>query len=178
MRRLVELGVPLSIYGDRWQKAPEWPVLRSVWRGGGLYGDNYARAIQGAKVSLGLLSKGNRDLTTTRSFEIPYLGGVLCAERTTEHTELYRENEEAVFWSAPEECAAKCLQLLQDEPRRKRLSQNGRLRCLKNKTTNESVLARILYEASTLVQPQVNPVGVESRSHPLLAPVLSGAYRI
>jgi spore maturation protein CgeB len=147
MARLLALGVPLSIYGDRWQKAPEWPVLSEIWRGGGLYEDEYARAIGCAKVNLGLLSKENRDLATTRSFEIPYMAGVFCAERTTEHTELYREDEEAVFWSTPEECASKCLQLLQDEQRRKRLAVNGRGRCQKNNTTNEAVLAQILHKA-------------------------------
>ena len=88
MARLVELGVPLTIYGSRWQKAPEWSALRAAWRGSGLYGDDYAKAVACAKINLGLLSKGNRDLTTTRSFEIPYLGGLLCAERTPEHTQL------------------------------------------------------------------------------------------
>jgi spore maturation protein CgeB len=98
-------------------------------------------------VSLGLLSKGNRDLTTQRSFEIPYLGGVLCAERTSEHVALYREDFEAVFWSTPEECAEKCMQLLRDEQRRERLAINGRHRCLRNGTTNEYVMAQILEEA-------------------------------
>ncbi|MGA2647542.1 MAG: glycosyltransferase [Candidatus Sulfotelmatobacter sp.] len=148
MARLIELGVPLSIYGGRWQKAREWPVLRSCWRGATLEREqDYAMAIQCAKVSLGLLSKGNRDLTTQRSFEIPHLGGVLCAERTPEHSELYREDEEAVFWSSPEECAEKCMQLLQDEPRRKRLAMNGRRRCLHNGTTNQKVLAQVLQQA-------------------------------
>jgi hypothetical protein len=146
MARLIELGVPLTIYGDRWQKAPEWNVLRPYWRGPSLYND-YAKAIQCAKVSIGMLSKGNRDLCTQRSFEIPYLGGVLCAERTTEHIELYREDEEAVFWSIPEECAAKCMRLLQDEPYRKRIAQQGRLRCVKNKTTNEAVMTQIVSKA-------------------------------
>jgi spore maturation protein CgeB len=144
MARLVELGVPLSIYGDRWQKAREWSVLRSSWRGPGLYADDdYAKAVQCAKVSLGLLSKGNRDLATQRSFEIPYLGGVLCAERTPEHSRLYKEDEEAAFWSSPEECAKKCGELLKDEERRRRLAIRGRVRCLQNGTTNQGVLAQI-----------------------------------
>ena len=148
MARLIELGVPLSIYGGRWQKAREWPALRSSWRGAALEREqDYAMAIQCAKVSLGLLSKGNRDLTTQRSFEIPHLGGVLCAERTSEHTELYRENEEAVFWSSSEECAEQCAQLLHDEERRKRLAANGRKRCVQNGTTNENVMTQILREA-------------------------------
>jgi spore maturation protein CgeB len=145
LARLVELGVPLTIYGDRWNKAREYSILRKHIRGTGLYDDDqYAKVIQCAKVSLGLLSKGNRDLSTTRSFEIPSLGGVLCAERTPEHTKLYKEDHEAAFWDSPEECAGKCLQLLQDRPRREQLVYNGRIRCLQNKTMNEPVLARVL----------------------------------
>src|SRR5262249_14700291 len=97
--------------------------------------------------SLGLLSKGNRDAVTQRSFEIPYLGGGLCAERTLEHCQLYEEDNEAVFWSSADECAAQCLQVLQDEQRRGRIALNGQARCLNNKTTNEAVLAQILSEA-------------------------------
>jgi spore maturation protein CgeB len=147
MARLVASGVPLAIYGDRWHKAKEWTVLQPHWRGPGLYDDNYAKAIQCTKISLGLLSKGNRDLATQRSFEIPHLGGVLCAERTTEHAQLYREDEEAVFWDTPEECAMKCMQLLQNEQRRKHLAVNGQIRCLKNNTTNEAVMAQVVSEA-------------------------------
>ena len=148
LAKLVELSVPLTIYGDRWNKAPEHSVLRKCWRGAGLYDDDqYAKVIQCARVNLGLLSKGNRDLSTTRSFEIPSLGGVLCAERTSEHSELYAEDEEAIFWETPEECAQKCLKLLKDEPLRSQLAVRGRLRCMQNKTTNESVLARVLYAA-------------------------------
>jgi spore maturation protein CgeB len=148
LARLIELRVPLSIYGDHWHKAREWPVLRPYWRRSGLYvDDDYAKAIQCARVSLGLLSKGNRDFTTQRSFEIPYLGGVLCAERTLEHASLYREDEEAVFWSSPEECALKCLKLLNDEGYRQRIMNGGRARCLQNRTTNQNILPTILDSA-------------------------------
>jgi spore maturation protein CgeB len=145
LARLLALGIPLSIYGDRWEKAREWPILRSSWRGPGLYDDDsYAKAIQCAKVNLGLLSKGNRDLTTTRSFEIPALSGLFCAERTLEHSQLYSEDEEAVFWSSPEECATKCIELLSNKERRNAIASNGRKRWLKNGTANEQVLSQIL----------------------------------
>jgi spore maturation protein CgeB len=145
LARLVELGVPLTIYGDRWNKAPEWSLLAAHWRGPGLWNDNdYARAVQCAKVCLGLLSKANRDQVTQRSFEIPLLGGVLCAERTAEHLGLYEENTDAVFWSTAEECAEQCHRLLADEEWRRQVAQSGRARCLANRTTNEHVLASIL----------------------------------
>lgn len=142
---LMQLGVPLSIYGDRWHKAPEWPTLRAAWKGAGLYGDaEYALAIGCAKVCIGLLSKGNRDETTTRSFEIPLLRSVLCAERTAEHCRLYREDEEAVFWSTAEECAHKCRLLLAHDELRASIAARGQYRCIQNQTLNKPTIARIL----------------------------------
>jgi spore maturation protein CgeB len=153
MARLIELGLPLTIYGNGWHKAREWPILKAYRRGVGLDSDDdYARAVQCAKVNLGLLSKGNRDLSTTRSFEIPHLGGMLCAERTPEHAALYREGAEAVFWSTPEECAQKCRQLLDDTEWRCGMAMRGRKRCLANRTTNEYVLNDILCRALGMEQ--------------------------
>ncbi len=64
---LALLGVPLTIRGANWNKAAEWSELQKFWAGGQIQGDDYAKAIQCARVNLGLLSKGNRDLHTTRS---------------------------------------------------------------------------------------------------------------
>lgn len=163
LARLVELGVPLTLHGQGWHKAKEWPLLKSCWRSPGLYNDEmYAKAIQCAKVTLGLLSKGNRDKVTTRSFEVPCLGGVLCAERTDEHQRLYREDVEAVFWSTPEECAAKCKQLLEDESWRAGVAAQGRARCLANGTTHEQILTKVLNEALSVIDTkQTNMLPVE-----------------
>jgi spore maturation protein CgeB len=118
LARLIQCHVPLTIWGDRWHKSPAWKLLRPHWRGPSLSGRDYVAALQGAKVCLGLLSRGNRDRHTTRTVEIPYAGALLCAERTDEHLMLYREDREAVFWSDAEECADKCKALLADEHRR------------------------------------------------------------
>ena len=141
---LLNLGVPLTLYGNRWQKAQEWSVLRKVWRGPGLDGKDYVKAIQASKICLGLLSKGNRDLHTQRSAEIPYIGSVLCAERTEEHMHMYLEDKEAIFWSTPEECAEKCFALLNDDSRRHAIAHAGRERCIRSGYLNEPVIQRIL----------------------------------
>jgi spore maturation protein CgeB len=146
LARLVELGVPLSIWGNRWAKADEWPMLRQFWRGPALENeDDYAMALQCAKVCIGLLSKGNRDLCTQRSFEIPHLGGVFCSERTPEHLALYQEDLEAVFWSDADECAGKCKRLLNDEHWRKEVGRRGHLRSLRNGLTNEAIMKHIVF---------------------------------
>lgn len=161
LARLVELGIPLAIYGDRWRRASEWPILQKHWRGDGLYNDSeYASVIESAKVCLGLLSKGNRDLSTTRTFEIPSLGRPLCAERTPEHTALYAEGEEAEFWETPEECAYKCNLLLADDQRRETLATKGRLRFIRNRKTNEAVLGGVLARFFANLDMQQDPQAV------------------
>jgi len=147
LQELLKAGVPLAIYGNDWQKAPEWPALQPAWRGPAIYGDDYLKAIQLAKVSLGLLSKGNRDLHTTRTFEIPYCGGLLCAERTSEHLQLYQEDVEAVYWSDVKECIDKCQKLLNDDKMRTEIAAKGRIRCLRNGIFNERNLDKILTAA-------------------------------
>lgn len=154
MAELLRRGVPLSIRGGRWEQAPEWPQIRAAWRGGPLHGSDYAHAIQGARISLGLLSRGNRDLHTTRSLEIPALAGLLCAERTSEHLAMYREGLEAVFWRDAAECAERCKALLADEPRRAAIAAAGRRRLAANGHYNEPTLARILDVACSVGLPQ------------------------
>lgn len=141
---LIRRGVPLTIRGPNWHKAPEWLQLKSHWKGGAIAGDDYAKAIQCAKVNLGLLSKENRDLHTTRSLEIPALGGLLCADRTDEHLAMYAEGQEALFWKDAEECAAMCRFALADENRRQTIARAGHQRVKKNGHYNERVLEDML----------------------------------
>jgi len=144
LQELLRLGVPLTIRGSLWQRAPEWPDLRSAWRSGEVTGRNYALALQCARISLGLVSKGNRDEYTGRSTEVPAMGGLLCAERSGEHMSMYRDGEEAVFWSDAAECARVCLELLADEPRRAAIASAGRRRVHANRQFNEPMLDSIL----------------------------------
>ena len=145
--RLIQLGVPLSIRGSNWSKAREWPDLKAYWRGGPVIGDDYGKAIQCARVNIGLLSKGNRDLHTTRSLEIPALGGLLCAERTSEHLDMYREGVEALFWADAEECAAECRRVLANEEERVKIAMAGQIRNIANLIRNENVMSEILATA-------------------------------
>ncbi len=151
LAELIERGVPLSIWGDRWQKAPEWHQLKGSWRGPGVYSDEgYAAVISGSKVCLGLLSKGNRDQMTTRSLEVPAFGALLCAERTEEHLQLYEDGKEAVFWDDAKECAERCAMLLANDERRRAIARAGHERCLRNGHFHEPMLARVLRRALEL----------------------------
>ena len=145
MVRLLERGVPLAIWGNEWEKAPEYPQLRPVIRGAAIYGADYVKAIQCARIALGLVSKGNRDLHTTRSAEVPFIGGaVFCAERTAEHEAMYQDGAEALFWASPEECAGRCLAALADPAGLARLAAHGRRRLLQLKLSNDEIVEAAL----------------------------------
>lgn len=142
--KLLQQGIPLSIWGDRWQKSGYWNILKKAYRGGALGGRNYVAAMQGANICLGFLSKGNRDLHTTRSLEIPYAGGVLCAERTSEHKRMYADGHEAVFWTDVEECVAVCQKLLSDNYYCEQLRSAGMDKVRTLRLGNEDVCREIL----------------------------------
>ncbi|WOJ89107.1 glycosyltransferase [Methylocapsa polymorpha] len=146
--RLIERGVPLRIYGERWTKAPEYEALRSHVVLGNLEGEDYVKAIRGASIAIGLLSKGNEDLHTTRSLEIPAIGTLFCAERTSDHLAMYKDGEEAVFFDGPDECADLCLALLANPERIKQIAAAGFNRVRQNGDFNEKLLAKILDAAA------------------------------
>ena len=163
---LIRLGVPLTIYGTRYDRLPEWDLLKPHWRGEDTStAEGYANAICAAKVCLGLLSKGNRDLHTQRSLEIPSLGSVFCAERTSEHMALYNEDREAVFWTGAAECAAKCLALLNDEAWRKSVADRGRQRYLDGPWQNMRVMQSVIETA--LEGTKTNPSSITRRAVPV-----------
>jgi spore maturation protein CgeB len=147
--RLIERGVPLRIYGDRWKNAPEYERLRPHIASGNLLGDDYVKAIGGAQIAIGLLSKGNEDLHTTRSLEIPAIGTLFCAERTSDHLAMYKDGEEAVFFDGADECADLCLALLAQPDRIAKIAEAGLKRVRLNGDFNERLLSKIIDAALT-----------------------------
>lgn len=144
--QLIDKGIPVSIWGNRWQKSRYWERLKPYYKGGSLSGRDYVAAIQGAKICLGLLSKGNRDLHTTRSMEIPFAGGLLCAERTTEHLEIYEDGIEAVFWNNVDECAQICKKLLSDAALCENIREAGMRKVRALQLGHEDICKQILKE--------------------------------
>lgn len=147
---LINNGIHVNIWGAHWQKSPLWHQLAPFFKGNALTGANYVAAIQGAKMCLGFLSKKNRDLHTRRSVEIPFIGGLLCAERTTEHTKMYIENQQAVFWSDVGECIDVCKRLLENDAKREEIRLAGRERVLELNVGNEDICRQILTSALAL----------------------------
>jgi spore maturation protein CgeB len=145
--RLIERGVPPRIYGDRWKNAPEYERLRPHITSGNLAGDDYVKAISGTSIAIGLLSKGNHDLHTTRSLEIPAIGTLFCAERTSDHLAMYKDGEEAVFFDSADQCADLCLALVTQPDRIAKIAAAGARRVRQNGDFNERLLGAIIAAA-------------------------------
>ena len=140
---LARQGVSVRIYGAPWEKASLDPALRqSPIRSA--YGEDYVRAVAGAKIALVFLSGWNRDVYTTRCFEIPACGTAMVAPRTRELQALYREGEEAVYFDSKEELLAKVRWLLEDDEARNRIANAGRQRCLRDGHSNVHRGAQII----------------------------------
>lgn len=93
--------------------------VRLVW------GENYNRALCGAKIALCFLSKLNRDSYTRRCFEIPATRTMMLAEYTDDLAGLFREGEEAEFFRDPEEMIVKIEHYLGDDARRRAVAEGG-----------------------------------------------------
>lgn len=141
---LAKRGIPISVYGDNWEKAPRWNLIKHLIKGRGIFGDNYGKILQSSKICLCLLSRGNRDQHTTRSVEIPAMESVLCAERTGEHLELFEDGKECVLWKDIDECARRCRELLEKPNLRSSIARAGRTKVQELQLGHEAVIKKIL----------------------------------
>ena len=141
---LIKSGLNVTIWGNRWHKSDIWNKIKPYHKGEAIYGKEYASVIQGSKISLGFLSHTNRMEITGRSYEIPYAGGLLCAERTQKHTDLYIEGYEAVFWSNIDECISVCRKLLDDNELINQIKTAGYNKIINGEFGNEKVLQKII----------------------------------
>ena len=126
IRILVEAGIDVKIWGGKYWTSE---VLGDAYNHFApivpVEGDNYTKALCGAKICLAFLSKLNRDTYTRRCFEIPACGRVMLAERTEDLQKMFKEDEEACFFSSNEELLEKVQWLLANPERREAIAKAG-----------------------------------------------------
>jgi spore maturation protein CgeB len=62
------------------------------------FGPSFSEIVAEAPLQLGLLNSENRDEHTARSFEVPASGGLLLAEDTPEHRDIFKSESNALFF--------------------------------------------------------------------------------
>lgn len=126
IRALVETGFQVKLWGGHyWSRQVLGDLYDRLQPIQPAEGDDYAKALCGAKICLAFLSKLNRDTYTRRCFEIPACGRLMLAERTEDLQRLFREDEEACFFSSNEELVQKVRWLLANPEIRERIAAAG-----------------------------------------------------
>jgi spore maturation protein CgeB len=137
------LPVRLVVRGPGWERARS-RLVRAACEPGAVYGDDYVRAIAGAKVNLGLLSAWAGDAITQRSIELPACGAFMLAERTGEHRLHFVDGEEAVFFDGADDLVRKVAHWVAADDARGRIAAAGRARCLRSGYAYDDRLQEIL----------------------------------
>jgi spore maturation protein CgeB len=140
----------VAVWGKWGRKKIFHPWLKRVYRGEGIWREDYAKALCSTKIGLGLLSKLVNDQTTTRTYEITACRTFMLAERTDEHLALFEEGKEAEFFGSNEELLAKVQYYLAHEDALKRIAAAGRERCIKSGYSNHERLKRVMEEIGKL----------------------------
>lgn len=96
--------------------------VRQVW------GEEYNKALCGAKVALCFFSRLNRDTYTRRCFEIPATGTLMLSEYSDDLASLFAEGLEADYFRSKEEMLAKLAHYIGDDARRHAIAAAGMAR--------------------------------------------------
>ncbi|MDC1392003.1 glycosyltransferase [Flavobacteriaceae bacterium] len=130
LKYLADNGIEVNIFGNDWQKINSKKKL--IIHKKSLEGSSYRQAISSSKITLCFLRKSNDDLQTCRSVEIPACKGFMIAERTIEHQNLFKENEEAIYFESNEELLDKVKLYLNDDIQRELIAKRGYERAIKS----------------------------------------------
>jgi spore maturation protein CgeB len=140
---LAQAGLMVRVWGNGWHgMAGAHPGLAVEDRP--VYDADYARVVSASRINLGFLRKGNRDLQTCRTVEIPACGGFLLHERSPEAERLLAEGREAAFFSDDGELIAQCRRWLEDDSARLAAAAAGRRRMLADGHDHPTRLKTIL----------------------------------
>lgn len=143
---LAKENLPVHVFGNSWQKRSTLPRRFPELFHPAVEGDPYAEVIQKSHLCLGLVSSSNRDEWTMRTFEIPGCAGALVAERTPMHESLFREGEEAIFFSNETECAEAIRKLLADSSHAENMGTAAYHRCVRDNHFLEERMRALLSE--------------------------------
>lgn len=122
---LAQAGLEVRVWGNGWASmAGADPRLTIMGRP--VYDDDYRRVVCASDVNLCFLRKGNRDLQTCRSVEIPAMGGFMMHEASSEMTRLFAADRAAVYFDGTTDLVDTARRWLADPGGRAAVAAAGR----------------------------------------------------
>lgn len=141
---LIENGISVTVTGNDWPNKSYWEIIKPYYKGPSIYGDAYIKTINGMDIALHFLRQGNRDEQDSRTFEIPACKVFMLAEASDVHSELFEQNEEAVYFASKEELLEKVKYYLSNDRERERIALNGYNKCFSAGYDHESRMKEVL----------------------------------
>jgi spore maturation protein CgeB len=123
---LLEAGLDVKVWGPGWRRARR-ELFRNVKP---LPIPDYVETLRTAKLAFCSLSRMNRNESTGRSFQIPAMGACLFAERTDEHSFLYEDGVEAIFFDDHNQMIEKARHYCRNVSQRNDIIEAGHRRCV------------------------------------------------
>lgn len=145
LTQLLEKKIPVTLAGINWESFVRKNKVNEQlhYLGQGVFGAAYAKAISGALIGLGFLSRIVPELHTTRTFEIPACGTALVTERNQEIETVYADDE-VIYIDKEEEYLAKIEVALKDLASLQKLTEKGFHKVTTGGYDYKSILKKIL----------------------------------
>jgi spore maturation protein CgeB len=144
--RLGRLAAAHRVYLGKPATRLESTIQAGEGRNGEIYEEAYSGVIAGSRISLGLLREVWPDQHTTRTFEIPAIGGFMLADRSQEHMEFFEEGQEAEFFTSDDEYLDKLKFYLAHDDVRRRVARAGHERCMRSGYSYDARIRCIMTE--------------------------------
>lgn len=141
---LIKNGINVYITGNGWKEAKHWNIISPFYKGPSVYGEAYIKTINGMDIALHFLRHANRDEQDSRTFEVPACGVFMIAERSPVHEELFKENEEVVFFDTKEELLNKVVLYLNNKSARELMALKALQRCINSGYSHTDRLKSII----------------------------------
>ena len=145
LEKLLQNDIKITLAGIKWhqfaKKHQNNPNL--IYLGDGVYGEDYVKTLQKAKMAWGALSKWVPELHTTRTFEIPACGTALVTERNLE-TQSFFKDDEAIFYTNENDLIEKITFFMNNDKPLEVLTKKGASRAVTSAYDYNAILNAIL----------------------------------
>ena len=147
LEEIVRQGFRLRLFGPGY----DWdPVIKKSQVLGSLapvqlvWGEDYNRALCGAKLALCFLSKLNRDTYTRRCFEIPATRTLMLSEYSDDLAGLFVEGSEADFFRNRDEMMRKIRGYISQPARRQSVAEAGHQRIARDRHDVQARMTQVI----------------------------------
>lgn len=146
LNSILNSQINLKIFGTGWENKehllPSYQCFPIV----PIYGDFYFKTLNKSKISLCFLSELNNDVYTRRNFEIPACKSLMLSERTEELLCLFKESNEAFYFSDSDEMLEKIKYLLSNEDVLQKVTNRGYIKSINSGYSINSRVKKLLLE--------------------------------